>query len=142
MNYSQIKEAKELIKSLDQINYEFLNGCIKNSESKELDARLLVTGSSIEIDCFGQKAKAVCKFVRSKQGDLAAEYVFNITQGESQVEVWRCYVTAAGHLVKDLSGQNLLCDYNNTYIATHICGSVLLGALHSKVFAITEIEGG
>lgn len=145
MNNQQIDEivkVNEEFKRLRQINDEFLQGCTSNAESKEINARLEVTGSTIQIDCFDQIAKADCRFVRTWQGDLAAEYVFIITQSESRVEVWRCYVTERGKLAQDPSGQGPLCDHNNTYIAKHICVPVLLGALHSKVFATTESEGG
>lgn len=143
MNYQQIDEivkVKEKLKRLAQINDEFLETCSKYAESKELDARLHVTDATIEIDCFGQMAKADCRFVRTQQGDLAAEYVFNITQGESRVEVWRCYVTATGRLAQDPTALYTFCDYNNAIIARHICGPVLLGALNSKVFAATDSE--
>ncbi len=143
MNHQQIDEivkVKEKFKRLGQINDEFLKSCSKYAEAEELDAQLVVTGSTIEIDCFGQMAKADSRFVRTQQGDLAAEYVFNITQGESRVEVWRCYVTETRRLAKDPSALDTICDYNNAIIARHICGPVLRGALNSKVFATTESE--
>ena len=145
MNHQQIVEianAKNALSVLNDLNGRFLEGCTKNATSQEFQTRLEVSGSSIRIDCFGHVATADSRFVRTSTGEFAAEYVFNIPQGLSRAEVWRCYVTANGKLAQDPSGQVTFCDYNNSYIAKHICGPVLLGALHSKIFAAAPGEGG
>jgi len=139
VNHQQIAEianAKNALSALSDLNDRFLEGCTKNPTSPQLPTRLEVSGSSIRIDCFGHEATADSRFVRTPTGEFAAEYVFNILHGESRVEVWRCYVTANGSIAQDPSAQVTFCDYNNSYVAKHICGPVLLGALHSKIFSV------
>ncbi len=145
MNYQQISElaiAKNALTLLSDLNDRFLEGCTKNQTSQEFQTRLEVSGSSIRIDCFGHEATADSRLVRAPTGEFAAEYVFNIRHGESRVEVWRCYVTSNGKLAQDPNAQVTFCDYNNSYVANHICGPVLLGALQSKIFAVAPGEGG
>ena len=145
MNQQQITEianAKYALSALSDLNDRFLEGCTKNPTSPQFPTLLEVSGSIIRIDCFGHEATADSRFVRAPTGEFAAEYVFNICHGESRVEVWRCYVTSNGKLAQDPSAQVTFCDYNNSNVAEHICGPVLLGALNSKIFAVAPGEGG
>lgn len=144
MNHQQIVEIANAKKSLSvatDFNQRFLSHCESNATPQELATQLQVVGSQISIQSFGYLASAVCRFVRAPEGGFAAEYIFRVPFNDEQLEVWRCYLSTNGRIVEDLNGSDSVCDYNNTYIAKHICGRVLLGVLRSAVFAASGRDG-
>ncbi|CAM4136869.1 hypothetical protein [Roseateles saccharophilus] len=144
MNHQQIVEianATNRLGAAADLNQRFLAHCASNATPQEFNTQLQVNDSQITIQSFGYMASAACRFVRASDGRFAAEYVFRVPFEDKQVEIWRCYLSADGRIVEDLSGKDPVCDYDNAYIAKHICGRVMLGVLRSALFASSGHEG-
>jgi hypothetical protein len=140
MNHQDIvalANAKNALDAMEEKNLLFLQHCNRNGTPSDIQTRLDVSGITLRVDCFGKMAEATCRYVRTVAGGFAAEYVFRIAHGDTSVEAWRCYVTSNARLATDPEGQVTICDCDNSYIAKHICGSVLQGVLQSSAFAVS-----
>lgn len=130
----QISKARSALATIEPMNAAFLKHCSENSTPQEFPTKLEVDGKSISINAFGMPAVATGRYVLVDTSEFMTEYVFSIAIEGEPVEVWRCYLSSNGNLLQDLETQSTICDYNNSYIAKHLCGNVLLGVLQSTAF--------
>jgi len=145
MNQQEVIEVANANNSLSvtrDLNSNFLVQCAKNGTPQEFATAIEVADQSISISVFGHTARANARFVRTPNGSFSAEYVFRVPMGETAIEVYRFYLTSNGRVAEDVQGQSTICDYDNLYIARHICGRVLLGTLRSRLFSEAPREGG
>ena len=132
-----ISNANKAIGTIEKLNLVFLDHCEMHATSKEFSTALKLADNMISIDAFGNLANAKGRRVRSPSGEFFFEYIFRVAVEECGVEIWRFYLTSNGLIVRDLETQSNVCDYNNIYIAKHLCGNVLAGVLQSNIFSPT-----
>jgi hypothetical protein len=145
MNLQEVIKVANANNSLSvarDLNSNFLAHCAKNGTQQEFATAIEVSEQSLSIAAFGYKARANARHVRTSDGRFSTEYVFRVRTGETETEVSRFYLTTDGRVAEDVQGQTAICDYNNLYLAKHICGRVLLGTLRSSLFAASSREGG
>lgn len=141
VNQSQIISARSRLKNVQDLNIKFLNHCAANGTCNEISSAIRVSGQSLLIETYGHEATADARFVREQNNEFCAEYVFRVPLGDEAVEVFRFYLRSNGRLTSNILGNSEICDYNNLHIAKHICTPVQLGALSSRIFKATQIEG-
>jgi hypothetical protein len=137
----QISKANNSLATLDSLNIRFLKHCADNATPQDLPTKLEINGHTISINAFGSTVSATGRHVRFEADEFSTEYVFSIKVDEQNVEIWRCYLTSNGKLVKDLAAQSVICDFDNHYVAKHLCGNAMLGVLQSKAFLPTANVG-
>jgi hypothetical protein len=137
----RIANAKTAIDTIEHIVGQFLANCQKNAAPREFTTKLEVAKKSISINAFGHIANAMGRTVNAAPGEFAQEYIFRVDHGGQALEVWRCYLMSNGKLVANLETKDYICDYNEQYVAKHICGPVLIGVLNSSVYTPQAVVG-
>jgi hypothetical protein len=132
---AELANAKSNLESTTELNQRFLDFALIRSSPAGIATKLEVLDQKLVISGFGRTAEATARAVRLPGTDFAMEYAFLVKDGESNVEVWRFYLTPVGQVAETLDDPASICDFNNDYIAKHICGRVLLGILQSPLFA-------
>jgi hypothetical protein len=131
---ANLRNTADSLQRLWDLNKKFLAHATAHSTTAELSSALQVSGNSICIDCFGHLASATSRAVRDGVNSYLIEYAFLASIDGESVEVTRFYLSENGRLLDAPQAANAICDYNNTYVAKHICGLALLGALASPLF--------
>jgi hypothetical protein len=147
MNNQQVMEitnAKNQIDTIQNLNSLFLEHAKANAIPQDIPSKLEVSNQGFAVPCFGFTATATPRIVKGTDGSFAVEYVFSVGLGEEKIEVWRFYLTSGGRVVESIDSDSAasVCDYNNSYIAKHLCSQVLLGALQSPLFTPSRKQGG
>jgi hypothetical protein len=130
----ELKNARSHIDQLLQMNEKFIDHARSYAMPDDIPSSLQVDDGSISVECFGHVAKAIPRTVRSSMGVYCVEYLFKVLLGEGEIEVARFYLSQHGQILESADSQGSICDYDNTYISTHLCSRVLEGALASKLF--------
>jgi hypothetical protein len=136
-----IANAAAALKRIEELNKQFVQHAAAHATPLGLPTALQVSAEDFAIECFGYRAVAKPRPVRVDGNTFYMEYVFTIALGDEQYEVSRFYLTDNGHLLDQPSSQRSVCDYNNRYIAEHLCGRALLGTLASPLFAPRQVRG-
>jgi hypothetical protein len=138
----EIANAKNRIDSIQELNARFLAYAQEHSTPQDIPTKLEVTAHGIAVHCFGYNAETKPRVVQTSDGEFSIEYVFFIAQDEDRHEVWRFYLTADGRLYESLRSPSGICDFNNQYVANHICSRLLFSVLKSPIFVPLPKAGG
>jgi hypothetical protein len=130
----QISKANNSLATLDSLNIRFLKHCADNATPQDLPTKLEINGHTISINAFGSTVSATGRHVLFRADEFSTEYIFSIKVDGQDVEVWRFYLTFNGRLVQNIEVQSEVCDFDNQYVARHLCGNVMLALLQSKAF--------
>lgn len=128
-----IANAANALRILQDLNKQFLAHAQANPSPADVPTALQVGENSISIECFGHLATAAPRAVRAAGDAFLMEYVLSAPFGDERVEVTRFYLSQNGQLLESPSAQRSICDFNNSYVAKHLCGRALLGALASAL---------
>ena len=82
------------------------------------------------------------RFVKNVSDDFLVEYIFNVTNGDESIEVWRFYLGESAFeqkIFSDSGKTKPICDANNAYINDKICTNVIIGALNSDLFKPSDV---
>lgn len=144
---SQLIKNLEAIEEIKGVNAGFLAHCRAAKQPKSLPTRLdVIDDSTLSIDCLiiGD-AKASARFVRGPEDTWWAEYIFKVAFQETQLEIWRFYLSSGGHLVEKVPVDldhfftaRTICQSTNTQIADRLCELVLKAALGSRAASPSE----
>jgi len=133
--FLEIVNAENSIDTIRKLNVKFLEFAREHSTPERLPTKLEVTDEGITVHCFGHNAEAKHRVVRTGDGEFLIEYVFLVAQDEDRHEVFRFYLTTDGGLYESLEPSSRICDFNNQYLAKHICFRILSSVLKSSIFA-------
>lgn len=117
---------------------KFLDHLKTHTDPEGVPSKISVEDGVVSVDCFGRVISAAPRTVSDGSSGFAIEYVFYTGESEEREEIWRFYLTSGGHLVNSLEQQDHICDFDNRFIAKHICLPVLNYALDSSMFRPSE----
>ena len=132
-----IGTAKHRIEAVRSTNAVFLDNARLNAEPQDVPAKLEFDDDELAVNIFGYRAQSKPRVVRFGD-DYYIEYRLIVRFDGEDHEVTRFYVGAGGWIYEDLKSETKLCDFDNEYIASHVCRRVALGLLDSPVFAVAE----
>lgn len=132
-----IAGAKHRIETVLSTNEGFLENARSHATPRDVPTKLEFDGDSVIVEIFGHKAFSSSRVVRAGN-DFYMEYQFVVRFNEEDHELTRFYVGGGGLVYLDLESETTMCDYNNEYIASHICSRVAIGLLKSPVFSVAK----
>ena len=138
----KVTNAHNRIKIARETWGEFLDHLKNHTDPEGVPSKISVEDGVISVDCFGTAISAIPRTVSDGESRFAIEYVFYFSESEGGEEVWRFYLTSGGQLVSSLEQQDSICDFNNRFVAKHICLPVLSNALDSSMFRPCEYATG
>jgi hypothetical protein len=128
-----IANAKSALDQITALNHKFLMHAKANVLPKSIPSSLQISGNDVSIDCFGHMATAKPRTVCTANNNYYMEYLFTVPFGDRLIEVTRFYLSENGQILDVPTDQVSVCDYNNIYIARHLCVRALLGFLSSPI---------
>lgn len=135
----EISNGTMRIKSIGAMAQRFIAEAATTEASKNVPAQLQVNGAELAVTWNAVTAKAVGRTVRVSDGTFKVEYIFRVSIDNETIEVARFYLNEGGKIWADPEEKQPVCDYNNSYLATNLCGRVVLGML-SCLFVPAAIE--
>lgn len=137
----KISAAQHQLLHIREIHNRFTTFVINHAKPNEFPTEIKCEVDDFSIDWYGIVAKATPTYVIDTSDDtFAVEYRFLVSQNDESdkpIEVWRFYLSANGVLVDGFESRNQICTYDNKYIASNICGPVILGLLNSSLLQPT-----
>ena len=140
MNHDElatIAKAKHRIDALHSTNDKFIENARTHAEPRDVPTKLEFEGDAMVVRIFGFEARSKPRVVR-EEDDFYMEDCFLVAFNDEEHELTRFYVGAGGLVYEDLESGDTMCDYNNEYIASHVCSRVAIGLLKSPVFSVAE----
>jgi hypothetical protein len=136
----EISNAGTRIYAVETMAQRFIAHAAANGTPNNIPAQLQVNRAELAVSWNSITAKAVGRTVRASDGSFRVEYVFRVPVGDENIEVARFYLSDGGKIWADVDEKQPVCDFNNSYLATHVCGRVAVGML-SRLFVPAAHEG-
>jgi hypothetical protein len=138
----RIEIAHSRINSARERQSTFVQHLADSEIQEEMPCKLEIDGNSVIVKCFGAEVRADPRVTIKDKDEFITEYIFYATVEEQKEEIWRFYLTSNGLLESAPTGYSRICDYDNSYVAKHICIPVVNAVLNSFLFKPTPSING
>lgn len=133
---NELEIAVRALEKLQEHHDKFITALKRSNAEEEPEVgEISITDGAIIFTCLNHKVTLKHRSIAHGGRLKLIQYRFCVPHDDEDVAILTLYHQTNGELTKDVDGEEKVCGYNNTYVATFLMNEVGKGLLMSRFFA-------